>query len=207
MSTDQLPTPLLDGAAAEGPGLYRFSLEQYHQMISAGVLNEEHRVELLEGQIVGMNPIGVGHRFVVQRTFSELVRRIPARWEVFVQQPVSLSDSEPEPDLSIVRGANEDYRDRHPSAADLALVVEVSDTTRSVDRSVKLRLYAQNGISEYWLIDLLERSVTVYQRPVAGSDSQQAHYTEQKTIGDDGSVSMKVGGDNCGEIAVGELLP
>src|SRR3990172_5798664 len=107
------------------PALRRFTVDEYHRMIASGVLGEDDRVELLEGGIVEMSPHGSDHRVAVTLVQDQLEALVPTGWHVEVQLPLGAPDSEPEPDLAVVRGPRRRYLDHHPSGGEVALVVEV----------------------------------------------------------------------------------
>lgn len=137
---------------AEQMQQYRFTVEEYHRMGEAGIFDEDSRVELIGGQIIVMSPIGEPHARCVGNYTEELVS-IPDRfWRVFVQNPIRLTDdSEPVPDITLIP---RDYRHGIPTAEDIYLVIEVSDSTLATDRRVKVPLYAASGIREVWITDL-----------------------------------------------------
>jgi Uma2 family endonuclease len=144
---------------------YRITVEQYHRMGEAGIFPEDARVELLDGEVVAMTPIGSRHAAAVRRlmrTFGSLGDRcLPSP-----QCPVRLpGDSEPEPDLAILRPREDDYGGRHPGAADVLLLVEVADSSGTKDRFRKGRLYALAGIPEYWIVDLERDLLEIRLRP------------------------------------------
>jgi Uma2 family endonuclease len=126
--------------------VWRFSVAQYHQMIRLGILTEDDPVELLEGWIIHKMPKNPPHRAATKLTRNALEEIVPEGWYVDAQEPITLLDSEPEPDVVVVRGNTRDYLDRHPGSQDLALVVEIADSTLERDRTSKKRLYARAGI-------------------------------------------------------------
>ncbi len=140
----------------------KFTREEYYRIAEAGLFNGE-RVELIEGEIVQMSPIGPAHTVATHAVFACLLNLLGERFFVRMQSPLSLGDSEPEPDVAVVPGKPGDYRDAHPTSA--VLVVEVAQSSLEYDREVKGRLYAQAGIPEYWLVNLEERCVEVYRDP------------------------------------------
>src|SRR4051794_36208629 len=148
--------------------VHRFTVGQYHRMIEAGVLTEDDRVELLEGWIVTKMPHNPPHDAVVSIVHRKLRAELPADWIVRVQSAITLADSEPEPDLAIARGPEERDLAAHPASNDLAVVIEVSDSTLESDRVNKARLYARARIAAYWIINLPEAKVEVRTRPRAG---------------------------------------
>jgi len=149
--------------------LHRFTREQYYRMTESGVLRSEDRVELLNGEIRDMSPIGDRHAGMVRWLrlhFTPLTNNLAV---VGVQDPVALDEwSEPEPDLWLATYRANLYSTGHPVPADLLLVVEVADTTLENDRQIKIPLYAAVGVREVWLVDLVGQSLHVFRDPVAG---------------------------------------
>ena len=147
----------------------RFNADEYEQMGRAGILGEDDRVELLDGEIVEMTPIGLRHADCVNRLARGLVLAFDEVAVVLVQNPIRLSDrSEPQPDLALVRRQSDLYASSHPTPTDILLIVEVADTSVESDRRVKVPLYARGGILEVWLIDLNQETVTAYRDPRRG---------------------------------------
>ena len=146
--------------------LRRFSVDDYYRMAEVGILGADDRVELLDGQVVEMSPIGSSHAGMVNRlnaTFSQLLGGDAV---VATQNPVRLSDvSQPQPDIALLHPRNDFYRSAHPEPRDIYLLVEVCDTSGRLDRLAKLPLYASAGIPEVWIVDLNERTLEVYRRP------------------------------------------
>jgi Uma2 family endonuclease len=144
----------------------RFTVDEYYRMAEAGILHEDDRVELIEGEIVEMAPIGSNHASHVDPLAQLLFERIGRRAIVRIQSPIHLGEySEPQPDVTILRSRSDFYVSAHPSPADILLVVEVADTSVEYDRGVKIPLYARAGIREYWIVDLAGESIEVYRDP------------------------------------------
>jgi len=144
----------------------RFSVEEYYLMAKAGILTEDDRVELIEGEIVEMSPIGSRHAACVKRLNRLLSQQVGSRALVSAQNPVRLGEhSEPQPDITLLRPRADFYSTAHPGPADVLLLMEVADTSIEYDREVKVPLYAQAGIGEVWLVDLVAESIEVYQNP------------------------------------------
>ena len=147
----------------------RFTVDEYHRMGRAGVFHEDDRVELLEGQIVEMSPIGPAHAGCVAALTGLLSRAGHERVVVWVQNPVDLGErSEPQPDVALLAPRADAYRTAHPRAQDMLLVIEVADTSLEHDSDGKVPLYAAAGVPEVWLVNLTDDSVTVYRDPVGG---------------------------------------
>lgn len=134
---------------------HRFTVAEFHQMADAGIFTEDHRVELLDGEIVDMSPIGHRHAACVDRLNRLFVIRVGDAAQVRIQNPIVLDDySEPEPDVALIRPRPDFYESAHPTPGEVFLVVEVADATYETDRRIKIPLYAQSGIREVWLVDL-----------------------------------------------------
>ena len=147
----------------------RFNVDEYEQMGRAGILGEDDRVELLDGEIVEMTPIGLRHADCVNRLARSLVLTFDDVAVILVQNPIRLSDrSEPQPDLALVHRRAGLYASSHPRPSDILLIVEVADTSIESDRRVKVPLYARGGIPEVWLVDLNQDTVTAYRDPRRG---------------------------------------
>jgi Uma2 family endonuclease len=144
----------------------RFSVDDYYEMARAGILGEDDRVELIEGEIVEMSPIGRGHASCVDRLNRYLVFRVGEAAIVRVQGPVRLNEfAELQPDVALLRFRPDFYALGHPTPFDVLLIVDVVETSSRYDRQVKMPLYATAGIPEYWLVDLGEETVTVHREP------------------------------------------
>ena len=144
----------------------RFTVHEYHRMGQAGILGEDDRLELLEGEIVEMAPIGSRHQSVVDRLTRLFSNRVEDAAVVRVQGPVRLGeDSEPQPDLLLLAPRGDYYASAHPGPEDVLLLVEVSDTSTEYDGEVKVPLYARYGITEVWLVGLDAGTIEVYRAP------------------------------------------
>lgn len=145
---------------------HRFSVEDYYRMAETGVLKPDARVELLDGRIIDMSPIGPFHGGVTNYLIEVFTAASKGRWKTSVQNPVHLDDhSEPQPDLILLKPVADFYRKRHPHPADVFLLVEVSDTTLTTDREDKIPAYGHAGIGEVWIINLADLTIEVYREP------------------------------------------
>lgn len=141
----------------------RFTVAEYEKLGEAGILTEDDRVELIEGDIISMSPIGVLHSETVDLSADTLRARLQGRARIKVQNPVGLSDdTEPVPDLTVCLPRR--YRDHHPAPEDIFLLIEVADTTLERDRA-KLRIYARSGVREAWLVNLPAGRIEVHREP------------------------------------------
>lgn len=144
----------------------RFSVEEYHRMAEARIFTEDDRVELIDGEVVQRTPIGSRHAGCVKRLNRLLTSTAGNRAIVSIRDPLALPpDSEPQPDLALLRPRLDFYAGSHPGPEDVWLVVEVADTSAPFDRTVKIPLYARAGIPEAWVVDLTVQAVEVYRRP------------------------------------------
>lgn len=192
------PSPIAPPPIAS-PAVYRISVDEYERM--AGLLDDD-RVELIDGYLVrkmGQNP---PHSWVTREVLNRLDQMLPSGWMWRQEQPVRIPDyDEPEPDIAIVRGTNDDYKHRTPEPADVALLVEVSETTYDHDRGQKWIAYSKGGIPVYWIINLAKGSVEVYTDPSpAGYESRVDFQAGQQ-------VPIMIGDQPLRPIAVADILP
>lgn len=155
--------------------LYKWSVEDYHRIIEAGVVDGKS-VELLSGEIVTMSPEKPIHSSRIDSVADYLRNVLQGKAKVREAHPITLDNSEPEPDIAIVRFEDSNYATRHPYAQDIYLLIEVSNSTLSRDLEEKSVIYARNGIPEYWVIDLLNNKLWVFTNP------QQDSYLDKQEI-------------------------
>jgi Uma2 family endonuclease len=154
-----------DGASEPLLMRHRLSVHDYRRMGEAGVFEPDARVELIEGEVIDMAPIGTRHAAMVTR-LGRLLRAAEDEAIVRVQNPIRLDDfSEPEPDLALVRHRDDFYAAAHPEAEDILLLIEVTDTSARYDREIKLPLYARHGVGEVWIVELEARLVRFFRQP------------------------------------------
>ena len=186
--------------AADAPTLsvWRLSVEQYHEMISTGILHHGEPIELLEGVLVPKMTRNPPHRIAVTQLRDLLMRLVDNGWHVETQEAVTLDTSEPEPDLAVIRGTVRDYPDRHPGPNDIGLVVEVADTSLAHDRGQKKRVYARAGIVEFWIVNLIDEQIEVYSDPTGPVDPsnqpEQPDYQQRLVYTPGQSVPVMLGG-------------
>ena len=164
---------------------HRISVDEYYRMADVGLLAQDARVELIDGEIFDMAPIGSRHGGIVSRLDHRLILAIGDRAIARVQQPLRLSrSSEPQPDLAIVRSREDFYTRSHPTASDVLLVIEVSETTLRYDQRIKAPLYARHGVPELWIIDLEHLQMHLLRSP------QDETYAEASVITEPGLVTL-----------------
>lgn len=184
--------------------LYRLTVEQYHAMIETGILTDDDPVELLEGRLFYKMSKKPRHRGITWRVAKRLEQVLVAGWFVALQDPVTMDDSEPEPDVVIVRGESDDYMTHHPTPTDVGLVVEVSDSTLQVDQGRKKRLYARVNIPVYWVVNLVDNVVEVYRTPTNHADGPE--YAEHHTFSAADELPLVLDGHEITRLSVAELL-
>jgi Uma2 family endonuclease len=187
-----------------GEGLFRISVPLYHRMIAAGLLGPDDNVELLEGLLVKKMSKNPPHRVTKLLLQHALAALLPAGWFVDEQEPVVTEDSEPEPDLSVLRGEPRDYLSGHPETKDIALVVEIADTSLDRDRA-KRHVYARAGFLVYWLVNIGDRRIEVYTSPHGTGDD--ADYQSRQDFNEADAVHVILDTVEIGRIAVRDILP
>ncbi len=160
-----------------------FTVSDYYRMAETGIIKEDERVELLNGEIVQMSPIGSHHTACVTRLYTSLIRLLGNNAIVWAQNPISLSElSEPVPDVSLLKPRPDFYAERHPLPSEVLLLIEVSDSTLRYDRRVKVPSYAQAGISEVWVVNLQEQIIEVYTNLVDGTFKQHRRVNKSEVL-------------------------
>lgn len=183
----------------------RFTVEEYHMMARAGVFKSGDPFELLEGWIVPKMTKNPAHVWAVQKLGEWLESHVPAGWYVRRQDPITTSESEPEPDLAVTRGSRDDYLQRHPEPHELALVVEIADTTLAHDRNTKARVYARAGIAAYWIVNLVDEQIEVYRDP--SGPTPLPSYHQRRDYRPDEIVPLVIAGQEIAGIPARQLLP
>jgi len=162
---------------------HRFTAEEYHRMGEAGLFGEDDRVELIEGEIVEMTPIGSRHAGTVIRLNRLLGQAVGDRAIVASQSPLRLgTTSEPQPDIALLRPRDDFYTTSHPGSGDVLLLIEVAEASLRYDREVKLPLYARHGIPAVWLVDLAGRELTAYEQPAGDGYRQTRVVTDLAAV-------------------------
>ncbi len=194
---DRIPTPLRDAAP---PPDHRRRVRADHRV---GALEDPSRVELIDGYMVDKMGKNADHRWTTKEALKALDSRLPPGWTSQKEEPVRIPEfDEPEPDIAIIRGSDADYRGRLPTADDVALLVEVSETTLRQDRGKKRTAYARARIPVYWIVNLVDCQVEVYTRPTkAGS------YRSRKDYKSGQQVPVVIAGQPLRPIAVDDILP
>jgi Uma2 family endonuclease len=183
----------------------QLTVEQYHAMIRAGALESGAPIELLEGWLVTKMTKNPPHRVAVRKSRIALERILPPGWSVDIQEPITTPDSEPEPDISVTRGDTAQLLDRHPGPDQVALLVEVADASLDRDRGWKKRIYAAARIPVYWIVNLIERRVEVFDDPSGAGERPDYGIRRVYLPGD--RVPVVLDGNELGQIAVDDLLP
>lgn len=160
-----------------------WTVEEYHRMIDANILTTDDKVELLEGKVVQMSPQRPPHASTTQRSDRYLQNLLRDLADIRVQLPITLSTSEPEPDIAVVRIEPGAYGDRHPNASDIFLLIEIAHTTLNIDRQEKAPIYARANIVEYWILDISNRRVYIFRNPT------ESGYQEEIILNVDAAIA------------------
>jgi len=178
---------------------HRLTAEQYHRMGEAGVFEPDARVELIEGEVIDMAPIGTRHAATVKRLAQSLFQAVAGRAIVSVQDPIRLdAQSEPEPDLAVLKPRDDFYASALPTGHDALLVIEVADTSAAYDLRIKSRLYALHGVPAYWVVDIAAGLLHTFASP------QGEAYAEANATATPGTLALP--GLAGVEIDLGELF-
>lgn len=158
----------------------RFTIDEYHQLIELGFLTEGDRIELIRGELIQMAAKGTFHSVCNSILCRQLDRLLGDKVVIRGQDPITLSNnSEPEPDIVIAKGKDEDYLAHHPYSSDILLVIEISDTTLDYDQVTKLTLYAEAGINHYWIVNLQVRQLECYSQPYQDNQGKFGYLNKQ----------------------------
>ncbi|MDB9372239.1 Uma2 family endonuclease [Nodularia sphaerocarpa] len=160
-----------------------WTVEEYHRMAEAGIFGVDERVELLEGKIIWKITKGTAHRSAVGRTDYLLKNRLGNRAWVSIQDPIKLNErSEPEPDIAVVKIDPLDYADHHPTPPEVYLIIEVANSSLTLDCETKAKAYSQAGITDYWVLDVISRQLHVFREPTQEGYENQVILAENDTI-------------------------
>lgn len=161
----------------------RFTIDEYHRLISLGFLTESDRIELIRGELIQITAKGTPHTVCSSILCRQLDRLLGDRVVIRGQDPITLpNNSEPEPDVVIARGTDEDYLAHHPYPQDILLVVEISDSTLTYDQTTKLKLYAEVGIYDYWIVNLNARQLERYNQPYQNAQGEFNYLSKQISL-------------------------
>lgn len=198
--------PPASGAAPRRPRPHRLTIARYERMAAAGVFSEREPVFLWEGRLAEKMTKGDFHNFSETELGTRLIRIVPVGWHVRHETPMKVrDDGMPEPDLTVVRGAALDYKTRTPTAQDVALIVEVADSSLEVDSGEVMEVYAREGIPVYWIVNIPYRWIEVFTRPSGPADVPR--YAERRIYRLDDEVPVVLDGREVGRVAVRDILP
>ena len=193
-------TDIVTKRTAHEDGTLYWTLRRYHRMVNAGVLGPEDKVELLRGKLIEKLSINPPHASTMSKLQKLLVPRLFGKYELRYESPITLfDDSEPEPDCVVAELSENSYENSHPTGRQIFLLVEVASVSLTKDRTVKMKLYAESGIPEYWIINLREGKLEVHLRPDprGGTYGSLTHYLRDSVF-----TSPFVG-----EVTVNDLVP
>jgi Uma2 family endonuclease len=206
-------TALFKDLLHDRTGIVPLSVEQYHRMIETGILEEDPSIELLDGFLVrkdrskrGADPmtIGIEHAWVVNNLIRILSNLNQSNCHLRIGAPVTIGrESELEPDASIATGSGDSFRKSHPTPQDILCIIEVSDSSLNRDRTTKLRIYADAGIPQYLIVNLVDRCVEEYSSPITGS----GRFANTRIAQPAQTVTLHLGDTHQLELSVTDLLP
>jgi Uma2 family endonuclease len=200
------PTAGVRPATASGAVPYRLTVRQFEKMVDAGIFRDDDHVELLGGLLVDKMIKNPPHNVSVTRLAASYRKLLGSGWFVYEEKSVQLGRwSRPEPDVAVIRGDVKDYGKRNPTAAEIGIISEVSDSSYAKDRGPKWRKYAAANIASYWIVNLPQRQIEVYSSPSGRGKS--AAYRDTKIYGQDDEVPLILDGRELGRIKVREVLP
>jgi Uma2 family endonuclease len=194
-----------EGEATSPPSAQRMTVEEYCRSLAQGEFGAVGSVELLEGRVVSKARHSLRHDGAVERIREVLATLVPGGWHLQVAQPILTPDSQPEPDVAIVADALDSHASRAPRGEEIALIVEAADTSLTLDRRLKGRVYARAGILNYWLLNLIDWQLEVYSGP--SGPVEMPGYHEHRVYRGDDKVSIVIGLDDLGMIRVGDMIP
>jgi Uma2 family endonuclease len=183
----------------------RFTVAQYHAMIDAGVFAEDEQVELLEGWLFHKMAKKAAHSVATRTLRKRLEKLVEPEWDVDSQEPITTLESEPEPDVSVVRAGVRAAKKRHPKPKEIGLLVEVSEGTLARDRGMKKRIYARARIPVYWIVNLIDDQIEVYSEPTGPTKRPDYRHTQIYSPGD--SLPLVLDGKEIAMIDVNDILP
>lgn len=167
----------------------RFTINEYHRLISLGFFTQSERIELIRGELIQMTAKGTPHIVCSSILCRQLDRLLGDKVVIRGQDPITLfNDSEPEPDVVIARGRDEDYLAHHPYPQDIVLVIEISDSTLTYDQTTKLKLYAEAGILDYWIVNLNARELERYNQPYENAQGEFNYLSKQISLPNQSAV-------------------
>jgi Uma2 family endonuclease len=183
----------------------RLSVEEYQRIVASGSLNPDRRVEFLEGVIVRKVRSSLRHDGAVEKVLEVLRPMLPQGWIASPNCAIVTRDSQPEPDVAVVSEKLKNSETGLPRAAEVALVIEVADNSLPYDRRSKARIYARAAIPYYWVLNLLDSQLEVFNNP--SGPVPMPGYQEQRVYRSDDKVNLVIGLDDLGTIRVGDLIP
>jgi Uma2 family endonuclease len=202
-----LPVPLPNHSTSPPRSLYRLSLEKYEAMVRSGVFTNRDRLELVDGFLVAKMTQYPAHTVSAELCRIRIDRTLPTGWHLRIERPIRIPSraSMPEPDLAVTRGEVRDYIARDPEPPDIAVVIEVSDSSLDDDRNVMVRVYGGGGINVYWIINLVDGQVEVYSSPSGPAEPIGYRHCEVYRPGQE--IPLVIDGTEVGRIPVTDLLP
>ena len=183
----------------------RYTVAEYHNLIELGAFATDERFELIEGWIIPKMPRNPPHDVAVDKSQDAIRPLLPPGWRIRIQSAITTDDSEPEPDIAIVKGPPDRYGSAHPTSAEIGTLIEIADSTLKFDRGTKGRMYAAANIAVYWIVNLVDRQVEVYTNPDRAA--VEPSYRSRQDYPETDSVPLVIAGQQAGLVPVRDLLP
>lgn len=183
----------------------RFTVKEYQSLMKSGALHPALNTELVEGWVVEKMVRDAVHDATLQVVIDALQERIGKEWKLRIQSATQMDDGQPEPDLAVVPGPSRRFQDMHPRPIDIGLLVEISNATVSYDRGPKMRDYARNNVTRYWLVNINERQVEEYTDPTGPTDCPE--FKTRRIYREGDSITLTVRNQTFGLVPVSELMP
>jgi Uma2 family endonuclease len=196
-------SPLPPAVMPEEP-VVPLTLEAYHSLVQSGKLSSGDPIEFLEGWLVPKLTKGPRHAAVKRQLLRMLAALVQPPYFLDAQEAMSAVDSEPEPDIYIVRGPEQRFRERHPGPGDIEVVIEIADTCLHRDRGVKKRIYARAGVPTYWIVNLVDDCLETFTQPSGPTDAPLFGVSASLRAGD--FAPLSIGGAEVGRLSVAEIL-
>ena len=197
--------PRLPRLPVDEGDIWRLSVDRYERMVAAGLVTSDDRVELLEGILVPKMSKSPDHRLCVLLVCEVIRSALATGWHIQSEQPIRMDDSEPGPDVAVIRGAMRDYPARHPIPTEVPLIIEVADSSLRRDREDKRRIYARNAIAVYWIVNVADRVIEVLSNP--SGPVLTPDYATSTTYRAGDAIPIVLAGNTIGTVSVNDLLP
>ncbi|MEM7800975.1 MAG: Uma2 family endonuclease [Chloroflexota bacterium] len=198
-----LETPPKTSPELSIESVQRLSINQYHAMVDAGIFSPADQVELLQGWVIKKMPKKPSHNAITGIIFDFILALLPVGWFVDMEGPISTSDSEPEPNIAVIKGKRIDYIERHPNGEEVGIVIEIADSSLLRDQTTKRLIYAAANIPTYWVVNLRDQQIELYSNPINGNNPD---YGSKQTFQFDQACPIHIDEKKIGDLTLSEHL-